>query len=189
MDSNCDDKIHEPEGYTSGDLSWLEHQFRPRHAISAASAQVSSRTDYSASDAQINVCSLAALFAGNGLTQVVPDAEKLRRVRARREIYLASRNQEDVLDLLLRLRSKGSTFSHIRLVESKGLSYWYRESEEDYKENWFLHSSPMRRYYDKLGENALIAETQVDRLDDHLLALAGPININGQPRKRRTRTG
>lgn len=189
MSSEVDRKTQERAGYTTGDLGWLEHQFRPRHVMSVANAQVKARMHSSSSDPDCNDRPLAALFAGKGLTQVVSDADKLRRVRDRREKYLESRNKEDILDLLLRLRSTEHTFAHIRLAESNGLSYWFRQTKEDYKENWFLQSSPIRRYFDETGSTAYQARAAVETMDEYLLTMTSPIDFARPPRKKRVKTG
>src|SRR5271154_6352274 len=146
-------QVHEDQdraGYAIGDLQWLQLQFRPRHALTRADSRTSNEEDPAASGG--GTTSLASRFAGSGLTHVISETDKLRRVGARRQRYLEWRGNEGVVDLLLRLRSEETIFAYIRTVESKGVSYWYRRTGRDYKENWLLQYTPVRRYHEGIGD-------------------------------------
>src|SRR5579883_2357596 len=119
--------------YALGDLQWLQVQCRLRVALPRGAPRRMSLPEISPTCADEDQISLAARFGGSGLTTVITVAEKLRRVRVRRERYLEARNSQDLVDFLLRLRSTEAIFAQIRLGESKGRSYWVRKTENDYK--------------------------------------------------------
>lgn len=112
----------EQAGYTVEDLEWLQLQFRLRHAIVSANPPPAKCQIDAGSETETSGSTLAHLFGGVALTNVISDAEKLRRARARRQRYLEVRVLANPVDLLLRLRSNEAIFAHTRQVESKGLS-------------------------------------------------------------------
>ncbi len=172
----------ENEGYTLAALEWLQLQYRLRHAVASANCVALVSAEKDDVPQEDSSPTLAARFGGKGLTKVISDAEKLKRVRDRRERYLSGRSAETFVDFLLRLRTNELLFVHVRQVESKGLSYWYRRTEDDYRENWFLRNSTVRRYYEEVQE-PVCPEPHTDKLGHRLITMTAPVDLTQRRRR------
>jgi hypothetical protein len=164
-DKNADDVLR--------DLSWLELQYRLRHALARAKIQPTERQDLVESDGECEKSSLSSRFGGAGLTNVVTDVEKLRRVNSRRQRYLEGRDNSETLDLLVRLRSSESTFAHIRAEELQSVSHWFPPAESDNDHKWASKFSLVTAGYGP-GNSRVSNESGLDKYGLHLIEMKSP---------------